>query len=302
MLRSPSGLPMTPEPATAAQETRKGLLYGFAAYGFWGVIPVYWRMLGHVDPVEVLAHRMVWGLVALLGLSAVLGAGPDLRAALRDRRTLLTLAGTGALLAANWGVFVYAVGSGHLLEASLGYFINPLLSVLLGALVLGERLGRSRQIALGLATVGVGLRAWSTGGLPWISLALAVTFGVYGLLRKTARVPALAGSTLETGIVAPLGLAFLAHRAMEGQGALGHATQETQLLLLGTGLITVLPLVWFSAAARRLPLSTVGFLQYIAPTLQFFSAVLWWGEPFAPRDLGAFLCIWAGLAIFAVAR
>ena len=291
---------MPPPAPTAVDETRRGLLYGLAAYGFWGVIPVYWRLLGGVNPLEVLAHRMVWGLSALGVLSAILGVGPDIRAALRDRATVRTLALTGLLLAANWGVFVYAVGSGHLLEASLGYFINPLLSVLLGTLVLGERLRRSQQVALGLAALGVGLRAWSLGGLPWVALVLAGSFGIYGLLRKTARVAALAGSTLETLFVAPLGLTYLLVRAAHGEGALGHAEGWIQGLLLGTGLVTVLPLIWFSAAARRLPLSTVGFLQYIAPTIQFVTAVLIFREPFAAHDLGAFACIWAGLAVFAV--
>ena len=281
-------------------QTRLGLLLGVAAYSFWGVIPFYWRLLRHVDPTEIVAHRTVWGLVTFIAIAAVMGALPTARAALRDRRTLRDLAISSALLALNWGVFIYAVVTDRVLHGSLGYFISPLISVLLGTLFLGERLRRLQWIAVLLAAAGVVQVALHTGGLPWIALALAMTFGLYGLLRKIARVEALVGSLLETALLAPLGAAFLLYLAAAGQGALGHSDGSTLVLLLLTGAVTALPLVWFSAAARRLPLSTVGLLQYLSPTGQFLSAVLIFGEPFAARDLLAFACIWAGLVVFSI--
>jgi chloramphenicol-sensitive protein RarD len=281
-------------------EARRGLALGIAAYAFWGVVPLYWRLLRHVDAVEILAHRTVWGIIAFAILAAAFGVGPAIRAALRDRRALIALAVSGALLAVNWGVFIHAVATDHLLDASLGYFINPLVSVLLGMVVLGERLRRLQWAALALAAAGVAQVALARGGLPWIALVLAASFGLYGLLRKTAPVDALAGSTIETGFIAPLGAGYLVYLAATGGGALGHVDGASHALLALTGLVTALPLVWFTAAARRLPLSTVGFLQYLAPTGQFLSAVLIFREPFAARELAAFVCIWAGLVVFSI--
>jgi chloramphenicol-sensitive protein RarD len=281
-------------------EARRGLAFGIAAYAFWGVVPLYWRLLRHVDAIEILAHRTVWGIAAFAIIAAGLGAGPAIRAALRDPRAVRALAASGALLAINWGVFIHAVATDRLLDASLGYFINPLVSVLLGMVVLGERLRRLQWTALGLAAAGVVQVALARGGLPWIALVLAGSFGLYGLLRKTAPVDALAGSTIETAFIAPLGAAYLGYLGATGGGALGHSDGPSHVLLVLTGLVTALPLVWFTAAARRLPLSTVGFLQYLAPTGQFLSAVLIFREPFAARELAAFACIWAGLVVFSV--
>ena len=281
-------------------ESRKGLLYGIAAYSLWGVIPLFWKLLTHVDPVEILAHRAVWGLGAFVGLAAIAGVWPEVRVALRDRRTLAVMALSGALLAINWGTFVAAVATDHLLDASLGYFINPLVSVALGMVVLGERLRRLQWLAIALAATGVALLTVDAGTLPWISLVLAVTFGLYGLVRKTAKVDSLVGSTVETAIMTPIAIAYLVFLAARGGGALGHAGTTTELLLVATGVITAVPLLLFTSAARRLPLSTVGFLQYLAPTGQFLLAVLAFGEPFARGKLAAFACIWAGLAVFSL--
>jgi chloramphenicol-sensitive protein RarD len=281
-------------------ESRKGLLYGIAAYSLWGVIPLFWKLLVHVDPVEILAHRAVWGLGAFVGLALIAGVWPEVRVALRDRRTLAVMALSGALLAINWGTFVAAVATDHLLDASLGYFINPLVSVALGMVVLGERLRRLQWLAIALAATGVALLTVDAGTLPWISLVLAVTFGLYGLVRKTAKVDSLVGSTVETAIMTPIAIAYLVFLAARGGGALGHAGTTTELLLVATGVITAVPLLLFTSAARRLPLSTVGFLQYLAPTGQFLLAVLAFGEPFARGKLAAFACIWAGLAVFSL--
>jgi chloramphenicol-sensitive protein RarD len=281
-------------------EQRTGLLLGIAAYSAWGVVPLYWRELKGVDPVEILACRALFGAITFVAIAAAMGQLGAARAALRDRCTVGILAAASALLAFNWGLFIHATLGGHLLQASLGYFINPLISVALGVVFLRERLRRLQLLAIVLAAAGVAWLAFGAGP-PWISLSLAVSFGIYGLLRKTAPVAALAGSTIETAIMAPLALAYLVWIAGDpARGDFAHADLRVHLFLVGTGLVTAVPLLWFTAAARRLPLATVGFLQYLAPTGQFFTAVLVFGEPLAARKLAAFACIWVALAVFSV--
>jgi chloramphenicol-sensitive protein RarD len=281
-------------------EQRKGLIQGIVAYALWGVVAAYWKLLAHVDPIEIIAHRAVWGLGAFATLVIIFGEHRTLLRTLRDARTVGVMAASAALLACNWGIFVAATTTGHLLDASLGYFINPLVSIALGTLVLRERLRRLQWVAIALAAVGVAFLTWRAGRLPWISLLLAGSWGLYGLVRKTARVEALVGGMIETILIAPIALLYLAVLASHGGGAFGHAGAETHLLLAGTGFVTVVPLVFFTSAARRLPLSTVGFLQYLAPTGQFLLAVLAFGEPLAHDRLAAFALIWAGLAVFSV--
>ena len=289
-------------PGTEARDDhRTGLLLGIAAYTAWGVVPLYWRELQGVDPVEILACRALFGAITFVALAAIMGQLGPARAALRDARTLAVLAAAATLLAVNWGLFIHATLGGHLLQASLGYFINPLLSVALGVVFLRERLRRLQLAAIVLAAAGVTWLALGASGPPWIALALASSFGVYGLLRKTAPVAALAGSTIETALMVPVAIAYLAWIAGDpARGDFAHADMRVHLLLAGTGLVTALPLLWFTAAARRLPLATVGFLQYLAPTGQFFTAVLVFGEPLAPRKLAAFAFIWVALALFSV--
>ena len=221
-----------------------------------------------------------------------------MRRAFAEPSTVRVLFASGALLLVNWGVFIYAVATGRVLGAALGYFINPLLSVLLGTVVLRERLRPLQWLAIALASAGVVQMAVRSGGVPWIALVLASSFGLYGLLRKIAPVDALAGSTIETGLMAPLGAAYLGWLHFTGKSAFARGDVATDALLVAGGLVTAVPLVWFTAAARRLPLATVGFLQYIAPTGQFLVGLLVFHEPFAARDLVAFGCIWAGLAVF----
>jgi len=281
-------------------EARRGLIYGIAAYGLWGLAPAFWKLLRGVSPVELIAHRLIWGVAAFVVIVAVAGAGPAVRAAVADRRTLATMALSGLLLTVNWSVFVGAVAAGHILDASLGYFMNPLLSVGLGTLVLGERLRRLQWLAMAAAVTGVAILTLRAGHVPWISLVLAVTFGSYGLVRKVARVESLAGSMVETALIAPLAVLFLVVLATRGEGQLGHATAYTQVLLVCTGVVTALPLLLFTSAARRLPLSTIGFLQYLAPTGQFVLAVAAYGEAFTREKLLAFGFIWLGLAVFSV--
>ncbi len=277
-------------------EHRKGLAAGVLAYTLWAGVPVYWKLFAGVDAIELLAHRALWGLVAFAVLVALVGQLAALGRTLRDLRVVGVMLLSGALLAVNSGIFMWATIRGHLLDASLGYFINPLFSVALGTLFLHERLSRLQWIALAFAAAGVAILTWRAGGVPWVALILAFTFGAYGLVRKVAKVDALVGSTVETLLMVPVSAGYLWW--ISDRGALGHADLATHLLLVGTGVVTAVPLVLFTVAARRLPLSTVGFLQYLAPTGQFLLAVIAFGEPVSLDRLLAFVVIWTGLAIF----
>jgi chloramphenicol-sensitive protein RarD len=264
------------------------------------VLPVYWKLLAAVPAHEILAHRIVWSVPLLAGWLAVRGRGGELRAAVAAPRVLAVLAVTTVLIAGNWWTYIWAVNSGRIVEASLGYFINPLVSVVLGVIFLRERLGRRRVLALALAAAGVAVLTLRLGRLPWVAFALALSFGLYGLLRKQVRAEAETGLLVETAFLWPFALGFLWLREAAGEAAFGHTGTGGGVLLAATGVVTVLPLVWFTRGARRLPLATIGFLQYLAPTLQFLLGVAVYREPFTAGHLAAFALIWAGLAVFTV--
>lgn len=278
-----------------------GLLYGLLAYGSWGVFPVYFKALAGVSAVEVLAHRVTWAFPMLALLVLRERHGRDIVRALTTPRTLLTLLATTALIAVNWLVYIYSVATGRILESSLGYFINPMVNVALGVVLLRERLSVPKRIAVALAAAGVLWLTLRVGSLPWISLTLAFSFGMYGLLRKLVPVGALVGLTIETMLLFPFSVAWLAWAESTGHAAFLHRGRLLDLLLLLAGPLTAIPLLWFTGAARRLPLSTLGFLQYIAPSLQFLLAVFAYGEPLHGPRLVAFGLIWAALAVFAFA-
>jgi chloramphenicol-sensitive protein RarD len=282
------------QPSTSP--SRSGLLLAVGAYTLWGVLPLYLRLLNSVPPLQILAHRVLWSLLLLAVIVAVVRAGPVLRAAARGR-TLLLLAGSAALIAVNWLVYIWAVQNHHVLEASLGYFINPLVNVAFGLLLLGERLRPLQKVAVGIAGLGV-LIMTSGGGMLWISISLALSFGFYGFIRKIAAIDALGGLTIETLLLAPACVGLLAYTHAHGQGAFGSSA-EWDLLLIIAGAVTAAPLLMFAAAARKLPYSTLGLLQYIAPTLQFVQAVMLFGEPVSVTQLTVFVLIWAGCALFA---
>jgi len=235
----------------------------------WGLLPIYWKALHSVPAAAILANRIVWSAVFVTLLLSVQRHWNWLPAALRSRRTVLTYVGAGVLLSINWYIYIWAVNAGFLVDSSLGYFITPLINVLLGVLVFRERLRMTQWLAVGLATAGVLYITFTYGQLPWIGLSLALTFGVYGLVKKRARLPSLEGMTLETGAILLPALAFLIYQETTGAGVLGHVDWWTTLLLVGTGVITVIPLLWFAEAAQRIPLSMLGLIQYIAPTLMF---------------------------------
>lgn len=288
-----------PTAAQVARDRRAGFLAGAAAYGLWGLFPIYFKALASVRPLEVLAHRIVWAAAILLCLVWWQGLGGHLRAALRSRRSLAVLLCSTAALAFNWFVYISAVVSGQILETSLGYFMTPLVSVLLGVVVLHERLARPVILAAALALVGVSWMTLQAGRVPAIALALAFSFGSYGLLRKIVPVGAVVGLAIETLLLLPLAAGYLIWAGTAGELAFLSGAWTRDALLLVSGPLTAGPLLLFGGAVRRLPLSTLGFLQYISPTIQFLLAVLVYREAFSSGVALAFGFIWTGLAIFA---
>jgi len=278
----------------------RGVVYGVAAYALWGVLPLYWKALHSVPAIQILAHRMVWSLLFCLLILVATRNGGWLSAALRDRRTALTFVAAAALLSVNWFTYIWAVNAGFIVESSLGYFINPLVSVLIGVIVLHERLRPWQWAAIGLAFAGVLYLTLAYGALPWIALILASTFAIYGLLKKRVRVGAVESMAAETAIMSVPAALFLFWLASQGQGALGHERATISLLLVGSGAATAIPLIFFTAAAQRIPLSLVGILQYLAPTLQFLIGVFIYHEAFGRTRLIGFSIIWAALLIYTV--
>jgi len=280
------------------QDRRAGFGFGVAAYLAWGVLPLYFKLLAAVPPIEIVANRIVWSLIFLGFLVTLWRRWPAVRATIGSGRILLVLTLTAALIAANWLIYVWAVVRGHVLETSLGYYLNPLFNVLLGVALLKERLSRAQVGAVLLAAAGVAALAWGAASGLWISLSLAFSFGLYGFVRKIAPVDALEGLSVETALLAPPSLLYLlwAHGGAGGLAAFG--TTLTILLVVG-GAVTAIPLLLFNAAAKRLPYSTLGFLQYIAPSLQFLLAVFVFGEPFTAAHGLCFGAIWSALILFA---
>jgi chloramphenicol-sensitive protein RarD len=275
--------------------TRTGLILGIGAYTLWGLLPIYLHLLHGVPALQVLAHRVLWSLLLLALVIVVLRRATAIRAAARGR-TLLLLCASAALIAVNWLVYIWSVQNGHVLEASLGYFINPLVNVALGTIVLGERIGRIQKAAVAVAALGVAVMAGAGGGALWIPLTLALSFGLYGLIRKVAAIDALGGLTVETALLAAPALAVL---LLGPEPVFGRGTQ-TDVLLVLAGAVTAAPLLMFAAAARRLRYATMGLLQYIAPTLQFLEAVILFREPLRAVHIVTFALIWTGCALYAL--
>jgi chloramphenicol-sensitive protein RarD len=283
-----------------SRETRLGLLYTTGAFVLWGAVPVYWKMLQHVPALEILAHRIVWGLVFVVVWMTVRGRWPEFREVFRRPRTVAALLASTVFIATNWGLFIYAVNTDRVLATSLGYYINPLVNVLLGLIVLGERLNHRQWFAVALAALAVVLLTLQAGELPWISLVLPFCFGLYSLLRKTVHADAVVGLTFETAVLGPFAIALLLRQEHLGVGALGHQGLGVDLLLVAAGAVTAVPLILFTLGVRRIPLSTAGLLQYIAPTCTFLLAVLLYDEPFSTAHAVSFGLIWAALVIYSL--
>lgn len=279
-------------------EARLGLAAGLSAFVIWGMAPIYFKWLAAVAPDEIIGHRVVWS-VFFLALVLVLRKRRGIWQHLRiDRRTAAALCLTGSLIALNWLIFVHAVNTDRVLSTSLGYFINPLMSVVLGLLVFRERLVPVQTAAVLLAAAGTAYLTWRIGQLPWIALSLASTFAVYAVIRKLLEVGPMVGLFWETVMISPLALLWMLHLQLRGELAFTPGEPLQFALLIGTGLLTVAPLLLFAAGVRRLPLSTMGLLQYLAPSLTFMLAVFVYGEPFTMDHAITFGCVWVGLVLF----
>ncbi|KQM87517.1 hypothetical protein ASE67_07400 [Sphingomonas sp. Leaf23] len=279
---------------------RRGLAFGVGAYVLWGLLPLYFRLLGPIDAGEIVAQRVLWSALLVAVLVVAVGRGSQLRAAFANRRALANLVASAAFIAINWLVYVWAVLHGEVLAASLAYFLNPLLNVLLGVVLLGERMNRTQAAAVALAGAGVALFALGSSWIALgISLSLAISFALYGLIRKTVSVGALEGLMVETTLLAPIALGYLLFLSGKQPLAFDQGAGMAWLLVLA-GAVTTAPLLLFAAAARRLRLATMGMLQFLAPSLQFLLAILVFGETLTPVRMGCFALIWAGLAVYII--
>jgi chloramphenicol-sensitive protein RarD len=277
-----------------------GILSAALAFLFWGLFPLYFHAISEVPPLQILAHRMLWSLLFLLIVLAVRRQWGWLQM-VRQPRMLGLFAASASLLSINWLIYIWAVNNGHVIEASLGYFINPLVNIMLGYLLLKERLRRPQWLAIGVAALGVLWLAWQAGHVPWIALALAASFGGYGLMRKTAPLGALEGLSFETLVLFPLAAGYVIWLSVHGANAfINTPSTATRLLLMAAGPITAIPLLLFASGARRIPLSVLGLLQYVTPTLQFMLGVWMFHEAFSAERLVGFALIWLALALFAL--
>lgn len=277
---------------------KKGILAGIGAYTLWGLFPIYWRLLEEVPAIEILANRMVWSFVFVAILLTIQKDWDWLREVIHNRRIVLTYTLAAILLSINWFTYIWAVNAGYVVEASLGYFINPLVNILLGVIFFGEKLRSGQVAAVVLAGLGVVYLTLNYGSLPWIALVLAFTFGMYGLIKKTARLESMHGFSLETLVLFLPAVGYLFFRQVNGQGALVTQGAGVTLLLILAGPVTSIPLLLFGFSARRIPLSMLGFIQYIAPTLQFMLGVFVYKEPFPPARLVGFSIIWLALLVY----
>jgi chloramphenicol-sensitive protein RarD len=274
-----------------------GLWYGLAAYSVWGLFPIYWKLIEFVPADQIIAHRIIWSFLLLAAIRLLAIGGRQPFAFTRQVAVLYTAA--AILIAVNWFIYVWAVLHGFIVETSLGYFITPLVNVLIGVVILGERLRTRQWLAIALAGAGVAYLTFAYGDVPWIALGLAVTFGTYGLVKKKAPLGSVPGLTLETGILFLPALAFLLVLELRGDDAFHHVDASTKLLIAAAGPITTLPLVLFAAAVQRIPLSAIGILQFIAPTIQFLLGILVYKEPFSRQQLIGFAFVWSAVIVFA---
>lgn len=281
-------------------EETKGFVYGLAAYIGWGFAPLYWPLLQPSTPYEVLAHRVVWSVVFLILLNTAMRAWTPVRTAWMNPRSRRLLIGAAGLITVNWGLYIWSVNHQHVVDASLGYFITPLLSVAMGVLILGERMRLAQWVAVSIAFVAIVILTLDAGQVPWIGLVLAATFGSYGLVKKLAQVEAIASLTIETFVAFPFGAAYLVWLATHGELAFGHTSLGHTLTVLSAGAITAVPLLGFGAAAVRVPLVTLGLMQYSSPVVQFLVGVLIIGEQMTSARWAGFLLLWLGLVVYSV--
>ena len=293
--------PLTPLPVDQNPDTARGFGFALTAYVLWGFLPLYMKALSHIPTLEVLAHRVIWSVPIALVVLAVLGRTADLKAALTNPKMLAMAALTAALISVNWGIYVWSIQSGHALEAALGYYINPLVSVFLGAVLIKERLDISQKLAIALAAAAVGYMSFQVGKVPVVALSLTLTWGFYAYFKKMLPIGPNQGFTLEVIILLPFALGYAGWLWLRGEASfMGPDTMSTALLM-GCGVVTAIPLMIYANGAKLLKLSTIGVLQYIAPTMIFLTAVFWFDEPFDQNRMLAFVLIWVALAIYTAA-
>lgn len=286
----------TSQPGNAA----RGFVYAFAAYIFWGFLPFYMKAVAHVSPFEVIAHRVIWSVPIAAAVLIALGRTAEIKKALTTPRMLVMACLTAALISLNWGVYIWAIASGRALDAALGYFINPLFSIFLGAVILKEKLSRVQMVAIALSASAVALLTWHAGSVPWVSIALTVTWGFYAFFRKTLPIGPTQGFLLEVLLLTPPALAYIIYLMSTGQAHFMAAVPTDTWLLIASGLVTATPLILYGNGAKLLKLSTIGIMQYIAPSMIFLIAVFVFKEPFDTVRLIAFIMIWAALVIYTV--
>jgi len=279
---------------------KKGVLYGIGAYVLWGILPIYWKFIQDVPALEIVSHRVIWSFVFVISVVILKNNWHEFNLISKQKKLVLPYLATAILLSINWLTYVWAVNAGYIVETSLGYFINPLVNVLLGVIFLRERLRPWQWVSVGLAFSGVVYLTMSYGRLPWIALTLAICFGIYGLIKKTGSLDSLHGFSLETAVIFIPALSYLIYLEVAGRGAFGHTSILTTTLLALTGIATGIPMLWFGMAARRINLSTLGFLQYIAPTLQFLIGVLVYNEDFSKERVIGFSVIWTALLVYSL--
>lgn len=283
-------------------EKSTGVAFAIAAYAIWGVLPIYWKLLLSVPSLEVLSHRVIWSFVFVTCLILLSRQWGEVRKVLADRRQVTYLLFASFMITINWGFFIWAIQNGHVLDSSLGYYINPLIAVLLGVLVFKEKLNRWQLIAIGSALIGVVILVVEFGRFPWVSFVLAITFALYGALKKAIRTASIISLAIETAIILPIALGYVLFRQAGGQGALGGESTAVTLLLLGAGAITAIPLLLFAEGAKRIPLATLGFTQYIAPTLMFILGVFVYHEAFKLVNAISFGFIWLAVLIYSISQ
>jgi chloramphenicol-sensitive protein RarD len=279
-----------------------GVIYGILAYFAWGILPLYWKLLEEIPSIEILAHRIFWSFVFVAILLLVSHNWQEVVLIYKEKRNVLLIFLCASTVTVNWGTYIWAVNSGHVVEASMGYYINPLVVFLFSVTILQEKLNTWQIVAIIFAALGVLIITLQYGKIPWVALTLALSFAIYGLLKKLLNVDAMGGMALETAIIAPLALVYIIFRQSQGLGAVGSVSWFTLLILIGSGIVTATPLLWFAQAARRLHFSTLGFLQYLSPTLSLFLGVVVFKEPFTATHLVSFGFIWLALIIYSLAN
>lgn len=281
-----------------ANEQKQGVIYATLAFVMWGLAPIYFKLIAQIQPLEILVHRVVWSFVLMVLVIGILSKWQEVKAVLQNRTTLMKLALAAGLLCTNWGIFIWSVTSDHILDASLGYYINPLLNILLGVMFLGEKLKKLQGVAVALATTGVLIQVVSFGSFPFVAVSLAFSFAIYGLIRKTVAVDSLTGMLIESAILLPIAFLYWGMFIDSPTANLFANSWQLVLLLIGTGVVTTLPLLCFTAGARRIKYSTMGFLQYIGPSMMFILALVVYQEEVGPERWITFGFIWLALILF----